>query len=213
MQSGILRIVIIGLVLLVAATMLLPRQALPPPDAATELPSAVALPDVQFIDQLGTPFRTADLEGKFSLLFFGFTHCPDVCPLTLQVLARALDRLEAANVRTRPTVVLVSVDPERDTTERMRSYLANFRSDFIGVTAGESALAPLLERLGITVMKHSAPDGNYNVTHNPQVFVMSPKAEVIAIISKADDPETLATDFLRIRQRYARGLLGTDDRR
>ena len=213
MQSGILRILIVGLVLLVAATLLLPRGNVPPPDNATELPAPLALPDIEFTDQHGTTVRTQDLAGRFSLVFFGFTHCPDICPLTMQVLARALDRLEAANVRTRPTVVLISVDPARDTSERLGSYLANFHGEFVGLRASEDVLAPLLERLGITVMKHSVAGSSYTVTHNPQVFVMSPKAEVIAIIAKADDPEAIVTDFQRIRQRYARGLLGANNRR
>ena len=209
MQSGILRILIVGLMLLVAATMLLRRPALPPPEGATELAPPLALADVELIDQHGAPFRTADLTGEYSLLFFGFTHCPDVCPLTMHVLARALDRLADSNVRTVPSVVLVSVDPERDTPERLREYLGNFHADFVGITGPDPALAPLLKQLGISVMKHSLAGGSYSVTHNSQVFVVNPKAEVVAIISKAEDPDSVVSDYSRIRQRYARGLLGT----
>jgi protein SCO1 len=208
-QSGILRILIVGLVLLVAAGLLLPRGTVPSPAGATELPEPLPLPVVEFTDQDGAAFELTDLTGDFTLMFFGFTNCPDVCPLTLQVLARVLDRLEDSNVRTIPKVVLVSVDPERDSTERLRAYLANFHRAFIGARATEDALYPLIHHLGISVMKHTSPTGNYNMTHSPQVFVLSPKAEVIAIFSKADDPEAFLTDYLRIRQRYARGLIGT----
>ena len=187
----------------------MPRGAVPPPEAATELPSALALPDVALIDEHGAPFRTADLAGQYSLLFFGFTYCPDVCPLSMQVLAQALDRLEESNIRTLPTVVLISVDPARDTPDRLTRYLDNFDPAFIGATASDRELEPLLRTLGVTVMKHAMPGDGYNMTHNPQVFVLGPDADVIAIMSKADDPEAVVRDFLRIRQRHARGLLGS----
>src|SRR5262245_31915626 len=86
--GGMLRILVIALVVLVAAMFLLPRgERGAPPQTATVLPTPRALDDVSFVDKTGQPIRLSDLEGGFSLLFFGFTNCPDVCPLTLQVLA------------------------------------------------------------------------------------------------------------------------------
>ena len=207
-MNGLLRVILVALVLLVAAMMFLPRQAVPPPSAATELPQPLDLPAVAFTDELGAPFTTADLGGEFSLVFFGFTNCPDICPLTMQVLAAAQASLRERGQRFVPRVVLVSVDPDRDDAERLRAYVTAFDPEFKGITAPTQDLAPLLAKLGVVVMRHEHAGGSYSMTHNPQVFVTSPAGQVVAILSKAEDAETVATDFLRIRQRFINGTIG-----
>lgn len=207
MIGPLLRILVVGLVLLVAAMFLLPRPTVPPPELATELPDPLPVPMLELVNDAGGAFRTADLEQKFTLVFFGFTHCPDICPLSLQVLATAVDRLEENQPNLVPDVMLVSVDPDRDDPDRLRDYLDNFDPAFRGVTGRESALDPLIRTFGISVMRQELPGGSYNMTHNPQVFVIGPGAELIAIMSKAEDAEVLARDFLRIRQRYLSGAV------
>jgi protein SCO1/2 len=207
-MNGLLRVILVALVLLVATMMFLPRRAVPPPSGATELPQPVELPAVTFTDELGQPFTTADLGGEFSLVFFGFTNCPDICPLSMQVLAAAHARLAERGAQFPPRVVLVSVDPDRDDAERLRAYVTAFDATFKGITAPAAQLAPLLQKLGVVVMRHEHEGGSYSMTHNPQVFVMSPAGQVIAIMSKAEDAETVATDFLRIRQRFINGTIG-----
>jgi protein SCO1/2 len=196
-----LRILVVGLVLLVGAMLLLPRGAppVPAPTVATALPEPRPLPDIELVDTAGRPFGVADLRGEFSLLFFGFTHCPDICPLTLQVLAAARDRLSDA---TAPRVVFVSVDPYRDTPERIRDYLANFDPDFVGVTGSDEALAPWIQALGVTVHKNERDGEHYNVTHNGTIYVINPDAELIGIFGgTSHEAETVATDFARLRAR------------
>lgn len=210
MQSALLRILIVGLMLLVAAMLMLPRRAPPPPDNATELPVALSLPDIELTDQRGTRLRISDLAGGYSLMFFGFSHCPDICPLTLQTLARALERFEQGRLGMAPRVIFVSVDPQRDTLERLREYVGNFHPAIVGATASEAELAPLLGTLGISVMRQTLPGTTYTMTHNPQVFVLDPSAEVVAIMSNAENPDTLVDDFRRIRLRHARGVLGRE---
>jgi protein SCO1/2 len=205
----LLRILVVGLVLLVGAILLVPRPGTPPPAQATEYPEPLSVPTIELIDDSGKPFRTAELEGQFTLLFFGFTHCPDICPLSLQVLAVAVDRLRASRPRAVPDVVLVSVDPQRDSPDRLRQYLDNFDPSFRGVTGEAEALQPLLGAFGITVMRQPLAGDNYNMTHNPQVFVIGPEAQLIAILSRAEDPEIVAQDFLRIRERHLSGSAGT----
>lgn len=206
MSSGLLRILVISLVLLAAAVMMMPRRTLPPPESATELPQTLPLPEIPFIDHTGTPFSSAQLENRFSLLFFGFTNCPDICPLTLQVLAQALTQLREQTSIATPQVVLISVDPTRDTPERLAAYIKNFDTEFIGLTAPDAALKPLLTTLGVSVMKQSLGGEQYNMTHNSQIFVTNPNGAVIAIFSSAKSPELVATDFVRIRGRYLRGM-------
>ena len=137
-----LRILVLALVLMVAVVALVPRRSVPEPLAATEWPETRALPATMFVDHNGEEFPSAQLTERFTLMFFGFTNCPDVCPLSMAVLAQAMDQLRATRTPP-PRVVLVSVDPARDTPEQLRNYLAVFDSEFIGLTADESELERL----------------------------------------------------------------------
>jgi len=196
-----LRILVVGLVLLVGAMLLLPRGAppVPAPTVATALPEGRPLPDISLVDTSNDPFGVDDMRDRYSLLFFGFTNCPDICPLTLQVLAAARERLSEGSA---PQVVFVSVDPHRDTPERIRAYLDNFDPDFVGATGPDAALAPWIEALGVTVHKNEQDGERYNVTHNGTVYVINPDAELIGLFGgTSHEAETIATDFARLRAR------------
>jgi protein SCO1 len=206
-----LRVLVTALVLLVAALLLMPRPVQPPgPENATVLPVPRPLPAFALRDQADEPFANEDLAGRFSLMFFGFTNCPDVCPITLQILAATLERLDAtASERpaaAAPDVIFVSVDPYRDTPERIRGYVAGFDSSFTGVTASDEALAPLLTALGVTVQKHEHAGESYNVVHNGTVYFIGPRADWVAVSSPPHEPATLAADFLKVRDWYERAF-------
>jgi protein SCO1/2 len=202
--SGMLRILVVVLVVLVAAMFLLPRgQRGAPPQTATELPEPRPLADVRFVDDAGRDVRLSDFKGDFTLLFFGFTNCPDVCPLTLSLLAQVRADVAARAPRFTPRVLFVSVDPNRDSPERIAAYLNGFDSEFVGVTASDAELAPLLQALGVAVEKHEHGGANYNVVHNSAVYVLDRNAEWIAVSTGPHDPAVLASDYLRIRQRHA----------
>ncbi len=196
-----LRILIVALVLLVAAILWRPQPAAPP-SVATLLPQTLALPAVQLVDQTGAPFTLDALRGDFTLLFFGFTRCPDVCPLTLKVLADARAAIGTRTQGDMPKVLFVSVDPARDTPALIEAYLRNFDPAFIGVTAADAELQPLLKALGVTVEKHDHGGGAYNVVHNSTVYVLGPQTELIAVSSGPHVAATLADDYLKIRQSY-----------
>jgi protein SCO1/2 len=204
MHSGLLRILVVALVAMVAAVALIPRRSVPPPEAATEWPQQRALPSVSFRDHNGQAFSSADLAGEFSLVFFGFTNCPDICPLSLAVLAEAKRQL-AETRRAVPRIVLVSVDPARDTPAALKRYLARFDPEFTGLTATEKELAPLLDALGVTVMKQTLGGSQYTMTHNPQVFVVAPNGNVIATLSSAGSADAVVRDYQRIRARFLSG--------
>jgi protein SCO1/2 len=205
MLGPLLRILIVGLVLLVAIMFAMPRP-LPPieTDNATVLPSAMALPEFTLADVDGEPFTNASLEGRFTLMFFGFTNCPDVCPITLQVLASTIERLREDAPEKVPDVVFVSVDPFRDTPDRIRAYLRGFDPGFIGVTGPDERLEPLVTKLGVGVEKHEHHGEHYNVVHSGVVYVIGPRAEWIALSSAPHVPETIASDFVKIREGYLR---------
>ncbi len=199
-----LRVLVISLVLLAGATVWMSnfRQSLPEPQVATVLPGLLALPDVSLVNARGQPFSTADLKDRFTLLFFGFTHCPDICPLTMQTLATASDDLRERGVEV-PDVLFASVDPERDSPQRIRRYLDNFDPAFNGVTGPDEAMTALTAALGVVVERHRHGDAEaYNVTHNSTIFVVGYDSEVVAIFSAPHDAGIIASDFLLVRHRY-----------
>ena len=200
-----LRIIVVFLVVLVAAMFLLPRgQRGAPPQNATELPQPTPLADVRFVDKSGRDAHLRDFKGDFTLLFFGFTNCPDVCPLTLAMLAQVRADIAKRAPRFTPRVLFVSVDPSRDTPEKISAYLKGFDAEFLGVTAPDADLEPLLKQLGVAVEKqhdHSG-GGNYNVVHNSAIYVLDPNAEWIAVSTGPHDPKVFASDYLRLRQRH-----------
>jgi protein SCO1/2 len=201
-----LRILVVGLVVLVAAMFLLPRgQRGEAPQTATVLPEARPLADVRFIDKSGRETHLSDFKGDFTLLFFGFTNCPDVCPLTLSLLAQVRADVAARAPQLTPRVLFVSVDPNRDTPERITAYLNGFDSEFLGVTAGDDELRPLLEALGVAVEKHVHGGANYNVVHNSAIYVLDSNAQWLAVSTGPHDPQIVASDYLRIRRRHSGG--------
>jgi protein SCO1/2 len=201
-----LRILIVALVVLVAAMFLLPRgQRGEPPQTATVLPEARPLADVRFVDKTGRTTQLSDFKGDFTLLFFGFTNCPDVCPLTLSLLAQVRADITARAPRLAPRVLFVSVDPNRDTPERITAYLNGFDPQFAGVTASDEELKPLLDALGVAVEKHVHGGANYNVVHNSAIYVLDANAEWLAVSTGPHDPKVVADDYLRIRRRHSGG--------
>ena len=204
MIGPVLRVLVVALVMLAGATVWVSnfRQNLPDPETATILPGLLALPDVSLVNAQGQPFATSDLEDRMTLMFFGFTHCPDICPITMQTLATASSDLRERGVEP-PDVLFVSVDPGRDSPQRIRRYLDNFDSAFEGVTGPDDAIEPLTSTLGVVVERH-AHDGAeaYNVTHNSTVFVVGHDAEVVAIFSPPHDARVIASDYLLVRHRY-----------
>ena len=197
-----LRVLVVGLVVLVATMFLIPRGERGPLQAATLLPEPLTLPDVALVDSQGQPLHLRDLHGQFTLLFFGFTNCPDVCPLTLKALADARAELVRRAPRiVPPRVIFVSIDPRRDSAARIAMYVSRFDGNFVGATAPDRVLEPLLAALGVTVEKHAHDDAPYNITHSSAVYVLNPDAEWIAVAKGPHDPTVVASDYLKIRQR------------
>jgi len=199
-----LRVLVVALVVLVAAMFLFPRgQRGAAPQIATELPEPRPLADVAFVDKTGRTVHLDDFKGEFTLLFFGFTNCPDVCPLTLSLLAQVRADIASRAPQATPRVLFVSVDPNRDTPERIATYLNGFDPEFEGVTASDAALEPLLAMLGVAVEKHDHGGGNYNVVHNSAIYLLDRNAQWIAVSTGPHDPKVVASDFLRLRQRHS----------
>jgi len=165
-------------------------------ESATVLPERQPLPEFSLLDHEGAPFDRERLVGRTSLLFFGFTHCPDICPATLELLASARRELAAGSTAESrlPQIVFVSVDPERDTPERLAAYVGHFGPGTIGVTGSEEKLRALTEPLGIWFEKQPMGDG-YTVSHSTAVLVVDPQARLQALFASPHRQESFVHDI------------------
>ena len=140
---------------------------------------ARSLPAFSLVDHQGKTFTDARLRGRWSLIFFGYTHCPDICPNTLAVMKQAMKQLHEHSVQ--PQVIFISVDPKRDTPERLAKYVRYFDPDFIGATGSEEALAALAPALGIPFARPPGSDSeNYLVDHGASVLLIDPSVRSLA---------------------------------
>ncbi|CAN5359796.1 SCO family protein [soil metagenome] len=163
---------------------------------ATVLEQPRPLPEFRLVDHRDRPFRRDRLSGRWSLLFFGFTHCPDVCPMTLSALARAVHDLEELPAKRRPQVIFVSVDPARDDPATLERYVTGFDDRWIGVTGDLARLQALTDALGVAVRYVREPDGDdYTVDHTAAVFLIDPRARLRAIFSMPHEASQIARDY------------------
>ncbi len=181
------------------ATALWWRQPPPPPPAlsiGTLLLPRREVADFTLIDHRGRSFARADLRGSWSLLFFGYTHCPDVCPTTLATLAAFEKRVRADADPVRPRVLFVSVDARRDTPQQLAGYVPYFDPDFVGLTAADQATVEAFARnLGIAVLLTDRPDGSYNVDHSGAILVIDPAGRMAAVLTGPFTAQALQADF------------------
>jgi protein SCO1/2 len=146
-------------------------------------------------DQNGMTRTDADFRGKYMLVFFGYTFCPDVCPTTLAVEAEALKMLGARADRIVP--LFITVDPKRDTPEILKSYLAAFGPSFVGLTGDEAAITQVTKEYRVYYQAHTEEGENYTVDHSGVVYLMSPDGRFLANYSLDTSPEMLAADLSR----------------
>ncbi len=138
------------------------------------LPSPVPRPDFVLTDMRGGSYHFGDrTRGRLTLLFFGYTHCPDVCPATMENLGAVMNRMPAVE-RAKLDVVFVTTDPERDTPERLQQWLGRFEGEVVGLTGtiAEVEAAQRAARVGVAI--RDTASGNYAVSHAAQVLVFSP---------------------------------------
>ena len=156
-----------------------------------------ALPEFALTDHTGRAYTRQDLEGTWTLLFFGYTHCPDICPITLATMSACVDALAALGGEA-PRVVFVSVDPERDAPSHLRGYVTVFREDFLGVTGPHEELRKLTRALGVVYARDG--DGpEYLVEHSAALLLVNPKAEFQAVFAPPHEPDAMARDIVAIR--------------
>ncbi len=180
-----------------------PTRTVPELASGSALPAPRPLTPFALIDHHGQPFDLARFKGAWTLLFFGYTHCPDVCPTTLATLNGVVKTL-AASTRPPVHVVFVSVDPQRDTVQRLAEYVPYFNKDFIGVTGTPAQLDTFTTQLDILHLRGNepAPDGGYTVDHSASILLIDPAARLTAIFSPPPVATSIAKDVLTLRNYY-----------
>jgi len=163
------------------------------------LPNSKPLVDVNFLDHKGQPFGIEKFKGKWSILFFGFTNCPDVCPTTMQTLKQVKASVEKAGVWHNYQVIMVSVDPERDTTERLASYVPYFDSEFIGVSGPLDSTTSFAKNVGILFYKSGdIESGAYDVDHGASIILVNPNGEYAGVITAPHLEATISQDLIAL---------------
>jgi len=147
-------------------------------------------PSLELVDQSGRPFSGAALAGRPYVIFFGFTHCPDVCPTTLMTLSNTLQRLGVDADRLR--ILFVSLDPEHDTPEQLRQYLAAFDARIIGLTGSEAQIVSAAKMWKVFHNKIPEEDGSYTIVHSAYVYLMDHANRLAGTMGFQDSEEEQA---------------------
>jgi protein SCO1 len=150
--------------------------------------------DFSITDVQEQPFRLSAQKGNITLLFFGYTSCPDECPTTMAVLKQVKDGLgqQAGRVR----FVLITIDPARDTPTVLQAYVAKFDPSFIGITGTESALQPIWQGYGVDIEKTAAASGNgYTFIHSTQVYLVDSQGNLRLTYSYGTPPAAMVSDI------------------
>jgi len=180
------------------ATLLWRHQLQPNPNLTTGafIEPRSRLPDFSLIDDHGRPFTGANLLGHWSMLYFGYTNCPDLCPATLSTLAAMEKKLRAAASPVRPQVLFVTADPARDTPAQLARYVPYFDAEFVGVTAADQPTIESFARaLGIEVDIVHEPDGTTVVEHSAAILVVDPQGRLTAVLTGPFTADALQADF------------------
>jgi len=187
----------LGIVLLAAGAVFWLRPQAPTPVANSGVVqvakgTAIGGP-FQLIDQNGQAVSEADFAGRFMLVYFGFTHCPDVCPTELQTMANAIDRLGGDAARVAP--VFITVDPERDTPDQLKGYVAAFHPRMVGLTGSPEQIATVAKAFKIYYSKAQNAGGDYQVDHTSFVYLMGPDGSLRSLFRSGISDKAMATEI------------------
>jgi protein SCO1 len=151
----------------------------------------------ELVGKDGKTVTDEDFRGHYMLVFFGFTHCPDICPAELQVMSAALDDLGPDANKVVP--IFITVDPERDTPEAVSAYVANFGPNFVGLTGSPEQIAKVAKEYRVTYQKFQddSMGDNYSVDHSALVYLMGPDGEFVTHIPYGTPPDKMAETLRR----------------
>lgn len=186
-----------------------PAQAWPQTQAVTLFPQARPLPPFSLRQSDGTQLASGELNGHWTLVFLGFTFCPDVCPTTLAELAQAQKAWQSMPESIRPRVLFVSVDPDRDTPAKVGEYAHAFHSDTLAATADVPTLENFAKALGFVFMKVpgkniDANPNDYTMDHSSSIAVLDPQGRMVGMIRPPFKPADIARDLQALTESTAK---------
>jgi protein SCO1/2 len=157
-----------------------------------------SIDDFQLVDHHGVPFNRARFEGKWTLVFFGFTYCPDICPTTMAFLNNFMANLEGTEAQD-TQVVMVTVDPARDTVQQLAGYVPFFNPEFIGVTGEFLAIHRFATALNTPFRKVTGEGDNYQIDHSTNVVLINPKGDYHGFFKAPLDLAKMKTTYRSAR--------------
>ncbi len=166
-----------------------------------QYPQPKTINEFQLNDSAGQNFNLERLRGSWSLIFFGFTQCPDVCPTVLNTMASVYRQLETKLPNNSlPQIIFVSVDPERDSLAVLKKYTEFFHQAIIGVTGEHSQLEPLTRQLGLlyTIEEHADGVTDYAVDHTSGIVLINPEAKLVGLLPVPHDVAQISNDLLEL---------------
>lgn len=144
-------------------------------------------------DQTGKTVTERDFHGRYMLIYFGYSFCPDVCPTTLGVMAEALQKLGGEGQRVVP--VFITIDPERDTPKVLADYVKAFGPQFVGLTGDKAAIADVEKKYRVYAVKRPLEKGGYGMDHSSVIYLMGPNGKLVSFYDEAISPDDLAKEL------------------
>lgn len=184
-----------------------PAQSVPVTKSATVLPQPRTLPAFELQQSDGTALTQDELKGHWTVVFLGFTHCPDICPTTLAQLSAAQQQWASIPEARRPRVLFVSADPERDSPERVGEYAHAFHADTLAATAPLERLEPFARSLSLVFMKVPGRSGapeDYSIDHSAALVLLDPQARFGGVIQPPLDVQAVAADLALLAEASAK---------
>lgn len=159
-------------------------------------------PAFNLIDHNGNKFSNNELKDTWTFIFFGFTHCPDVCPLTLSTLDQAASTITSNNSVDVKTI-FISVDPNRDTPQVIEKYVKHFNDNMVGLTGSDEQLKLLTQSLGVVYTSPESEESeNYLIDHSAHIFLVAPNGNLVALFSTPHEHQTIVDDFTILNNYY-----------
>lgn len=169
---------------------------------ATVLTAPRTISAFAFTDDQGKPFTQASIRGQWSMLFFGFTNCPQMCPTTMAELDKAYKTMQKEKLTSLPEIYMISIDPERDTQQKIHDYVRAFNPNFHGAYAKKQEVDKLAKQLGVAYMKagQHMSHGNYTINHTGAIMLFNPEGKLVAFFNLPHQAKQIAHDFQAIEE-------------
>lgn len=160
----------------------------------------ITLADFNLEDHRGEPFTNENLQGSWTLVFFGYTFCPDICPITLASIKQFYDLLVASGNAENVQVMMISVDPERDSTEVLANYVTFFNPEFIGARGDYTQVYTLARNMNVSFSYTRVDDDNYLVNHNGEIMLLNPEGDNVGFFKAPHEPQGMLDNFLVVKK-------------